>query len=122
MLKKTLAISFLVVLALTSAACSTGGSVNKNNAPSGLIFFYGDSCPHCKIVEQYMSDNQVDEVLTINKLEVYNNRDNAALMTERAKACGLDSKSLGVPLLVDGNKCFMGDQEAIDYLKSKLNQ
>lgn len=120
MARKVAIISLLLVSGLISVGCSTPSGNNDN--PNGLIFFYGDACPHCKIVEQYLGDNKIEDVLTIDKREVYNNRDNASLMAKKADACGINPKELGVPLLVDGDKCFLGDKDSIEHLKSKLNQ
>ena len=35
-----------------------------------MILFFSNSCPHCKIVEQYISDNNIDAKIKFQKLEV----------------------------------------------------
>jgi len=83
-----------------------------------MILFFSNSCPHCKIVEQYISDNNIDAKIKFQKLEVSQDPANAALLEKKAQACGLDvSQGLGVPFFFDGQKCFLGDQEIIAYLE-----
>lgn len=87
--------------------------------PNTYEYFWGDGCPHCKIVAEFMDTWAGKDKIKINKLEVWNNTKNAALMTERAKACNIVRSEMGVPLLVtpDG-KCLTGDQPIIELFKS----
>ncbi len=85
---------------------------------SGAILFYGETCPHCKIVEEYMLENGTREKLEFKELEVYNNKSNAALLTQTAKNCGLDTATgIGVPFFYDGEKCLIGDADIIAYFE-----
>jgi hypothetical protein len=83
------------------------------------ILFYSDSCPHCKIVEQYISDNNVKNYLVFGQLEVSKNPANSQLLVEKATSCGISTDSLGVPFFFDGKNCFVGDQDIIKYFESK---
>jgi glutaredoxin len=86
---------------------------------SKMILFYGDGCPHCKIVDEYIEANNVTERFKFRKMEVFNNRGNAALMNKYAKECGLDtSQGMGVPFFFDGGQCFIGDQDVINYFQT----
>ena len=83
------------------------------------IFFYGSTCPHCKKVEQFFSDYQMNKRVKFEQKEVYSDKNNAQLMTEKQALCkGLseDDKG-GVPFLYAPNKCLVGDQPIIDYFK-----
>ena len=83
-----------------------------------MILFFSNSCPHCKIVEQYISDNNIDAKIKFQKLEVSQDPANAALLEKKARQCGLDvSQGLGVPLFFDGSKCLLGDKDITDYFK-----
>jgi hypothetical protein len=95
----------------------------KNNT-AGIILFYGDGCPHCAIVEKYLADNNVAGKVTFDKKEVFNNADNSALLGDKAHGCGLNTDSIGVPFLWDKEtgKCFVGDEEVINYFKTKIGQ
>lgn len=88
-------------------------------AISGYEYFWGDGCPHCKIVADFMETWSGKDKINIKKLEVWNNTKNAALMNERAKNCNVVRTQMGVPFMVtpDG-KCLMGDQPIIEHFKS----
>lgn len=87
---------------------------------SGMIFFYGQGCPHCVNVEKFLEENKsVEEKVKFEKLEVWKSKENTQLMIERARNCGLSEKNLGVPLFWDGSKCLIGDTNIIDFLKNK---
>lgn len=105
-------IAFLIVLSLS------GRFLNKDSATS-MIFFYGDTCPHCKDVEEYIVKNNVKAKLNFKELEVYNNRGNAALLTAKAKDCKLDTTNgVGVPFFFDGQNCYMGSLEIENFFAS----
>jgi glutaredoxin len=93
--------------------------INKN---SEMILFYGDTCPHCKNVDEFMTANKIEEKIEFRKLEVYNHQDNAQLLTQTAKNCGLDTtKGVGVPFFYDGKTCLVGDTDIINFFKNYGN-
>ncbi len=94
-----------------------GKTANK----SSLVLYYGNTCPHCKVVEEYISQNGLEGKLDISQKEVYQNQNNNNELIERAKTCGINLNGLGVPLLWDGadSKCYEGDKAIIDFLKQK---
>jgi len=105
-MKKSAKLSILVI-ALLFIAGLVAVLIKKQPAQ---ILFYSDSCPHCKIVEQY---------LVFQELEVSSNPANAQLLVKKAGECGLPSEGLGVPFFYDGSNCFSGDQDIIKYFSSK---
>ncbi len=97
-----------------------GGAYILANSQSKMILFYSTSCPHCKIVEQYIADNGIESKLDFQKKEVSSSQANSTLLERKARQCGLDlSQGLGVPFFFDGSKCYMGDQDIIAYFKTK---
>lgn len=115
---KTLKKYWLIIIIV--AAILIGGIVFSQNQ-TRMILFYGDTCPHCKIVSDYIEANGIKDKLSFQELEVYHDQANVALMTRKAKQCGLDtSQGIGVPFFFDGQKCLVGDQPIIDYFKSKI--
>ncbi|MCR4329051.1 MAG: thioredoxin [Candidatus Roizmanbacteria bacterium] len=88
-----------------------------NQAP---IFFYGETCPHCKDVEEWMKENKVEKKISIVKKEVYENRDNAQELTQVAGKCNLPTDTIGVPFLYAEGKCFVGSPDVISYFSSKM--
>ena len=49
---------------------------------SDLIEFYGTECPHCIKMQPLIEDLQKEMGVTVQKIEVWHNEDNAALMKE----------------------------------------
>lgn len=100
------------------------GMVGVNMAQE-YILFYGNGCPHCAQVEQYISDNAVDEKIDIDMKEIYFNRDNLADLQVYLDKLGLDTHQIGVPFLVINNEdeCsyINGSQSIIDFFQAKLD-
>lgn len=103
---------FPVILLFLLTAC---GKVDNKT-----ILFVGDTCPHCKIVEQFLIDNKADQKLKYEIKEVFNNKENSQELSEYAKRCSI-TQELGVPFLVAEGKCFMGQDEVMKYFEKKLN-
>ena len=87
-----------------------------------IIFFYGDGCPHCAIVEEYFEENNTKEKVDFTEKEVYNNQKNSQELAEKARICGIPTDSIGVPFLWDGAKCLVGDQNIIEFFDSKIKK
>jgi glutaredoxin len=101
---------------------SEKSSQNKPDV-SGMIFFYGEGCSHCKNVEKFLEENKnIEEKVKFAKLEVWGSKENASLMIEKAKICGMSGDSLPVPFFWDESKCITGDVDIIELLKEKANQ
>jgi hypothetical protein len=90
--------------------------VNIDN--NQIILYYGDTCPHCKIVEAYINDNNFTLKPQIVNKEVFNNQTNEAELEGRAKICGISSNQIGVPLLWYKDRCLIGDQNIINLFKT----
>ena len=95
---------------------------NQQTKQNQIILFYGDGCPHCAIVEDYIENNNIKEKLSFGEKEVYYNQNNANDLAQKAQMCGISTDSIGVPFLWDGLKCYVGDQEIIDFFNEKINQ
>lgn len=94
----------------------------KLEIPKGIVLFYGIGCPHCAKVENFIKENKIKEKISFEEREVYFNRKNAKLLIEVAKKCGYPESQIGVPFLWDGEneKCIVGDEPIINFLKEKL--
>lgn len=88
-------------------------------SPTSYEYYWGDGCPHCINVENFLSSWDKKDKVQITKYEVRNNTENAKRMEQRAITCGIKPQDMGVPLLFapDG-KCFDGDTPIIDYFKN----
>lgn len=95
-------------------------SVAPTPLPPGIVLFYGQGCPHCKDVEDFISQNKIEDKVKITRLEVWYNKNNAALLGQVAQNCKITSSSVGVPFLYDGNgKCYIGEVDIPNFLKTQ---
>lgn len=97
-----------------------GDSISVDNPVA--ILFYGNGCPHCEDVDKWITENNVTEKVKFDRLEVWYNKDNSKILSEKADSCELAENSVGVPFLYDieNNKCMSGTDKVIDFFKSKI--
>lgn len=109
--------SIMLGISLFLSGCSDSAGIDKN---ASIIFFYGSTCPHCKVVEEYIKNNNIESKIDLAQGEVYNNKDNAQFMMEKQKGCNLEEKMIGaVPFLWTKEKCYLGQDEIIEFLAEK---
>jgi len=122
---KTKIISVVVLLLLVSLV---GLIVYKKkhtpivSSDEGLILYYSSTCPHCKNVDKYLEENDSQNSLGIAQKEVSIDEANANDFFNKAKKCNISEEEAGVPMLWDGEKCTVGDQPIISYVKEKLDE
>lgn len=82
-----------------------------------LLEFYGETCPHCITMKPLVEQLEKESGLTIEKLEVWNNEDNAKKMQEYDKGlCG------GVPFFFNTeSKKFICGSASYKELKEWAN-
>jgi glutaredoxin len=90
-----------------------------------LILFWGNGCPHCEVVKNFIKENHADDKLKLSLKEVYYNRRNQDQLQSKVKQCqtpGLDPNNIGVPLayIPESNQCLSGDTPIIDWIKTKI--
>lgn len=117
-------IIILVLIGFYFITSKKPASVDQINPNADLILFYGSTCPHCKIVEEFISTNKIDQKIKISQLEVYENKSNASLFSSLVQQnCPNQSTQNGlpVPFLIDQKekKCIVGDKSITDYLTEK---
>ena len=93
---------------------------NQRAEESQIVLYYGEGCPACAVVEDYIEKNNIKERMEFEQKEVYYNKMNADELVERAKTCGISANSIQIPFLWDGSKCFVGSQTIIDFFNQKL--
>ena len=87
--------------------------------PSEAVLYYGDTCPHCKIVEDFLTENDVASRLDFVQKEVYRNNTNAQELLLIGSLCRLPSNYVGsVPLFYMDGKAFLGDKPIIEFLNN----
>lgn len=121
---KTIIIIIVVIILVGAGfwALQSGifsGPIKATALPPGIVLFYGQGCPHCKDVEDFIAKNKIEDKVKITRLEVWYNKNNAALLGQVAQKCGITGNSVGVPFLYDGNgKCYIGEVDVPNFLKT----
>jgi hypothetical protein len=96
--------------------------------PEGIILFYGEGCSHCKNVDDFLTQNKIEEKIKITRLEVWNNKDNQNILAQVSQKCQINASEVRVPFLWDpprlgeagGSKCYIGDVDTINFFKEKF--
>lgn len=87
---------------------------------ASTIYFYGEECPHCKRINEFLESNAIASKFTFTKKEVWHSRTNSAQMKEKAEACGMDASKVGVPFIyTEGNKCVFGEPDVKKFFAEK---
>jgi hypothetical protein len=117
----SIAIIVIAVLIVISIRVPHNYFTCSNTGIEGTVFYYGVTCPHCKIVEEFMTENNVLEKINLVQKEVYQNQTNANELINLGRNCNLPGDYIGaVPLLYENNKAYVGDKDIIDFLKQKI--
>ncbi len=121
----TVVVLTIVVVRHNQSALLANTPINQaasQATTTSITLFFGEGCPHCATVRQYLNDHNVAAAVPFVEKEVYSNTANAQELTQRANACGLSSSEVGVPFLWDGSKCFVGDQPIMSFFNTKIAQ
>ena len=90
-------------------------------AKEKATFFYSYTCPHCKNVEEYIKDNDVNKYIQIEKREVSNNNNNK-LFNQISDEHNIPYNQRGVPVLIMTDQYIVGDAPIISFLKNKISE
>ncbi len=113
----------IFVIAIMVFGWQKNGNENPqviNNGTEGIILFYGQECPHCKDLEEWIKNNKIKEKISFTELEVYHNEENQNLIMEKARICDLDESSIGVPFLWTGETCLIGGEPIQQFFQNNI--
>jgi len=117
---------FLILVAVAGYFYYNSTKANilgSTDSEAELILFWGDGCPHCETVKDYIKDNKLDSKVNITYKEVYSSQENQVELEATVKKCPeIDSsRGIGVPLAFDtqDNVCLYGDTPIIQWLSAK---
>ena len=122
----------VVILGFLFWGFQTGFFVKKEPAsplPEGILLFYGDGCPFCKKVEDFISENKIAEKVPFKNLEISFEgktskelQTNSGFLVQAAQNCKLDIKGgVNIPFLYDGQNCLIGEPDIVNFFKLKAN-
>jgi len=115
-------IGVVILLAIGLGIWIYKTSPSSTVANEDLILFYGDTCPHCIKVEEFLdSQGDLSARLNLVRKEVYNDLGNQKELVKKAKICGLDTASVAVPFLWNRGTCLIGDVDIINFFKNQNN-
>ncbi len=130
-MKKTLTITIILVLFLGGCSKNINSSQsplsqktnqdNSLNKETEIILFYSNACPHCKRVESFIKNNNIDKKIKFQQKEINKNLESRNELIEKARQCNISPKNIGVPFLWDNGKCLMGDKDIINFFEEKIN-
>ncbi|MFH8080872.1 MAG: hypothetical protein QXO84_03275 [Candidatus Aenigmatarchaeota archaeon] len=114
--QKIVAIFLLITFITISALYVIYLNKKQKSTDDGILFFYSTTCPHCKNVEDFIQENNLESKIKIIKKEVNYNQKNFLELTQYAKSCGVNY--IGVPFVYYKGKCYVGETEIINLLKN----
>ncbi|MCF7820306.1 MAG: thioredoxin family protein [Candidatus Pacebacteria bacterium] len=86
------------------------GTKTEAQSEAKIYFFYGNGCPHCAKEEVFLDEllekPEFKDRVEIISYEVWNNQENAQLLSKVGKEMGM--KTSGVPVTVIGDKYYIG--------------
>jgi len=102
-IKVLLSVIFIGLFSLAPINAHASNNLN-------IYLFWGDGCPHCAKEKTYLAEILPNYPnVKLNKYEIYNSQENVKLMQKTADK--LNIKLSGVPLLIIGDKEFVGYAE-----------
>jgi len=113
----------VLIVAICLAIVWVMGNLNQsNNFKFDLgktVLYYGNTCTHCQDLEEQIIQNKIENKVSIEKKEVFQNRTNANELEKVGNYCKIEKSNMGVPLLFAEGKCYQGKDEALKYLLDK---
>lgn len=89
--------------------------------PAAIVYYYGEGCPHCKVINEFLTENNIAEKVSFEKKEVWSNKANASEMSRRAKTCDIKPEGMGVPFVYAEGQCFIGEPDVRKFFSEKAN-
>jgi glutaredoxin len=123
MLEKKTIFILLGVLVAVLALVFWGLQTEKSpaNDPNATVYYYGEGCPHCKVIDEFLIKYNIADKVSFEKKEVWNNKMNANEMQRRARACNIQPEGMGVPFVYAAGKCFVGEPDVKKFFAEKAN-
>jgi thiol-disulfide isomerase/thioredoxin len=115
--RKWAVLGLLVLISVLFAGCAQKKayefSENDDQGKVVLYFFWGDGCPHCAAAKPVLlTINEKYPDLDIRAFEVWYKKPNQALYTQMADRLQVPDVGRGVPLLILGDKYWVGWNDA----------
>jgi glutaredoxin len=121
--KQIFPILILILITMIFGLVVFAKTKKPDNPPvnNQIILFYGQECPHCQKLDEWLTANKIADKVKFDKKEVYHNQNNAQILASKAEKCGYNTNSIGVPFLSDGDMCYSGGEEIQKFFENKIN-
>jgi len=102
-----------ILIAILMLPCILYADTKKVN----MYLFYGEGCPHCKALEEYLDKFLKDkDNYEIQRFEVWHNEENVKKLSDVIEI--LKTKESGIPFFIVGNSVIVGFDE--EYTPEKI--
>jgi thioredoxin-related protein len=131
---KIITVLFVCVLVF-GAGCNTGinqqtGAAQQTKtikekpidetANGALILYWAEGCSHCERVKFEIQQTGLDKKLNIIAKESYGNDEKYREFFERVQYCQVPEYQMGVPMLWDGERCYLGVTDIMEELDNRM--
>jgi glutaredoxin len=96
---------------------TTGEQPDAVSPKKDIVFFYEPNCPHCKILESFLTGNGLNAMFNITRKDVTSDPANRAEMERIQQTCMKDVSERVVPFVAQDGKCAMGEEATIQFFK-----
>ncbi len=114
-------VSILIIIGgalIFSNDSDSNSDTTPPNLPDSYEYYWGEGCPHCANVEDFLSAWENRDRVQIDKKEVYKDQGNIDLFKSRAEYCNLPNNQVGVPFLfTPEGECVVGDTPIINLFE-----
>ena len=124
-----LLVAFMPFVAVSAKTTKTTTKTTEAKSTKVINFyvFYGNGCPHCEDLLNYIAeldkDKNYNTKYNLVKYETWYNQENATFMTKVFNYFGVtDTKQMGVPLYVIGDEYFTGFPSPATASEEQLNK
>jgi redox-active membrane protein len=101
-------------------AKNTEADIKFSKDKLNIYIFWGDGCPHCKHLAEYLGEKQseIGDKISLYTFEVWKDKNNLAFLKSFGKFLGENPK--GVPYIIIGNKTYSGFSETDEETKQEI--
>ena len=114
-------VSILIIIGgalIFSNDSANNSDTTPPNLPDSYEYYWGEGCPHCANVEDFLNTWENKDRVQVDKKEVYKNQDNIDLFKSRVEYCNLPNNQVGVPFLfTPEGECVVGDTPIINLFE-----
>ncbi len=114
----------VVSLVLLTSCGKQWSPVDIINPDAEYLYFYGATCPHCQELNRIADSKDLYTKISIEKKEVYRNRENADDFRKLIEKIGWDFNKVWVPFVYDTvtGKFATGVKPALKLMTARLGQ